>query len=607
MKKIAIITVNFNGQKDTLEFLESLKKLDTKNLETKIIVVDNASEDESVKIIHQKFPEVDVVQTGSNTGFTGGYNKGLEYGLNWGADYYLIVNNDTLINSPDLLTELVKTAELDHKIGLVAPKILFAPGYEFQKNYSQEDLGKVIWYGGGNFDWNNIMSKHRGIDEVDQGQFDLVEKTEFISGCCVLIKKEVLEKVGFFDEKLFAYFDDNDLSERVKMNGFIKYYCGKVAIYHKVSQTAGIGSPITDYFVTRNRLIFGFRYAKFRTKFALIRQALVFLLTGRKMQKMGVIDFMLGKTGANPKLVKSNLNPSYPFKLSIVFSNYNTADLCQKLLASIFNTKSGFDPKNMEVIMVDDYSPIDPETQIKEYLPKITFVRNLENKGFTKSYNRVMHLSKGKYILVLNSDMEVLENSLTEMLNEAEKTEGEAMLGGRLYFPDMSSQDSIYHFPTVWGVIKEYFFNIQGAYFMYVPIPEIKTKVQGIVGACMLIPQKIINRVGYLDENINSYFEDHEYCRRLFGKDIPVYFIPAAKFIHLHGASFSKLGTKTLEVHRQSSIYYYGKFNYILLYITLLLAQKLTGKKPPGSMEASSEKTTILQKFNNLLKNLNFK
>ncbi len=182
MKKVAIITVNYNNQKDTLEFLQSLKSLQSDGLELKTIVVDNASLDGSVKEIKQKFPEVDQVQTGTNKGFTGGYNKGLEYAKYWGADYFLIINNDTLINSPDLLKELVKTADLDPKIGIVAPKIYFAKGYEFQQNYNKEDLGKIIWYGGGSFDWDNIMSKHRGINEVDKRQYDEVEKTNFVRG-----------------------------------------------------------------------------------------------------------------------------------------------------------------------------------------------------------------------------------------------------------------------------------------------------------------------------------------------------------------------------------------------------------------------------------------
>lgn len=299
MKKIAIITVNYNGREDTEDLLGSLDRLDTKGFEVKTIVVDNGSADDSLSKISKNFPKIDLIQTGLNLGFTGGYNKGIEHALDWGSDYFLIINNDTLVNSPDLIKRLVDTAEGDPRIGLVVPKIYFSKGFEFHKDrYKSEDLGKVIWYAGGSFDWDNVASIHRGIDEVDNGQYNKAQEVDFVTGCCILIKKEVIKKVGSFDNRLFAYFEDNDFSQRVINAGFKEVYDGSVSIYHKVSQTAGVGSTFSDYFSTRNRLIFGMRYASLRTKFALLRQAFRFLINGRPMQKKGVWDFFLGKTGA---------------------------------------------------------------------------------------------------------------------------------------------------------------------------------------------------------------------------------------------------------------------------------------------------------------------
>lgn len=299
MKKVAIVTVNYNRSEDTIDFLKSLKKLDSKGFELKTIVVDNGSTDDSVAKISGQFPQLNLIQTGANLGFTGGYNRGIKEGLSWGADYLLIINNDTLINSPQLFHSLVETLESQPQIGLVAPKIYFAKGYEFYKErYKDQDLGYVIWYGGGSFDWDNITSIHRGIDEVDKGQCDGVQEVDFISGCCFLIKRAVFEKVGFFDEDFFAYFEDNDFIQRVLRAGFKLFYNGTVSIYHKVSQTAGLGSKFADFYGTRNRLIFGMKYARLRTKFALLRQAIGFLINGRPYQKKGVMDFIFGKKGA---------------------------------------------------------------------------------------------------------------------------------------------------------------------------------------------------------------------------------------------------------------------------------------------------------------------
>ena len=227
MKKIAIITVNYNGKKDTLELLESLKSLQFTVYSLQVIVVDNGSEDSGVSEIRKQFPEVDIVQTGANLGFSGGYNKGIEYDRIWGADYFLLINNDCLIKDADLVLELLKTAESDNKIGLVSPKIYFAPGFEFHKDrYKKEDLGKVIWFAGGKFDWDNIGNVHRGIDEVHTGQYDEISESEIFSGACVLIKKEVLEKLGGLDEKYFLYFEDSDLAKRAKeAENTVSYYC----------------------------------------------------------------------------------------------------------------------------------------------------------------------------------------------------------------------------------------------------------------------------------------------------------------------------------------------------------------------------------------------
>ncbi len=583
MKKLAIVTVNFDGQVDTFDLLNSLKKLDLIGYDVKTIVADNGSDDQSGENIAKEFTEITFLQTGENLGFTGGFNRGLRFALAFGADYVLIINNDIIAPDKNLVKELIKTIDSKESIGIVSPKILFAPGYEFQKeNYDEKDQGKIIWYAGGYFDWDNIGSKHRGIDEKDRGQYDKIEESDIASGACLLIKKEVLERAGLFDDNLFAYFDDSDFYQKVRASGFKIYYDGKTHVFHKVSQTAGTGSPATDYYLTRNRLIFGMKYASFRTKFALFREAFKLLLFGRTMQRKGVWDFLLGRVGSLNHQKEGGV--FFPKKLSIVFSNYNTAKLAAKLLESIFKKGSGFDENAMEIIMLDDYSPDDPMPQIKKFLPKIQYFKNENNLGFTRSYNRLIHLSAGEYVLVMNTDMAILKDCLTNLIKVEDKFAGSAVLGGRLYFPNMTSQDSVYHFPTIFGAIKEYFFDMKGEYFMYVPCPEVLTRVEGIVGACMFIPRKIFNRIGFLDENLNSYFEDHDLCRRLNRSKVPIYFVPEAKFIHTHGASFAQFGSKTLEIHRASALKFHGKFHYILLYITLWLCQKITRKKPPGSM-----------------------
>lgn len=602
MTKIAIVTVNYNGKKDTLEFLESLKKLGTKNLELKTIVVDNGSSDGSVPEINKKFPDVDILQNGANEGFSGGYNRGMIYGYIWGADYILVINNDTLIKDTNLLESMIQTLKADDKIGLISPKIYFAKGFEFHKDrYSQDQVGKVIWYGGGEFDWGNILATHRGLDEVDTGKYNQLEEVDFVTGCCLMIKREVLEKAkkpeggfGFFDDDLFLYFEDTDFTKRARKAGFKTYYNGQVSIFHKASQTAGIGSEITDFFHTRNRLILGFRYGNFRTKLALLRQSLKFLILGRTAQRLGVWDFLMGRKGASKRFIKEVKKEEYQLELSICIVNYNTADLSKKLLESIFKRDSGFNNDSMEVVMLDNGSEDNCQEVVKEYLPKINrgtisrgeikYLQNLENEGFSKGYNKTISFAKGKYILLLNSDIEVVSDSLSEIVKWADYYNGRAVLGGRLYFPDGSNQDSVFHLPTLSGAFKEYFLGEKGSYFMYLPNDENPTRVEGLVMACLLIPERIVNRVGLLDEGTFIFFEDIEYSKRLRKLGIPIYFIPSAKFIHHHGASTKGIGQeKSYKLLQKAASHYHGKFYYFLLSWILKVGQKLGRVKTPLS------------------------
>lgn len=579
MNKIAVVSVNFNGEKDTLELLESLKELRTKDYELRTIIVDNGSSDNFVKTASKKYPEIDILQTGINKGFSGGYNRGIEHALIWGADYVLIINNDALTPDSNLITSLLETFKENPNAGIIAPKILFAPGFEFHKDrYKNEDKGKVIWFAGGKFDWNNVISIHRGIDEVDDGTFDNTLEIDFATGCCFLIKRDVLEKVGLFNEDYFAYFEDAQYCKRVIDGGFKIFYNGKASIYHKVSQTTEVGSSLTDYYLTRNRLIFGFKYASGRTKFALWRQALEHLMFGRNAQRKAVKDFFAGKVGPREEQ-KWNNEANYQIDLSIVSVNYNTPDLIDALLRSIKNHESR--SMNYEVIILDNGSEKGCEEVVKKY-PGVRFIQNPVNTGFTGGNNKSMKFSRGKYILMLNSDIEVLENSLEQIFSEAASYNQNAVVSGSLIFPDGTQQDSAFYLPTITGALKEYFLGLKGSFFMYAPSQDRNTKVEAAAMACFLIPRKILEKVGFLDERLFTYFEDVDFCRRLKRLGIPVYYTPKAKFIHLHGATGKRLESgKPYELLQNAAKIYYGLSYYHLLSFVLRVCQKLSWVKAP--------------------------
>jgi GT2 family glycosyltransferase len=151
---------------------------------------------------------------------------------------------------------------------------------------------------GSQIDWNNIYGSNFGIDEVDHGQFDHRNlHPDFISGCCFLVNKDFFKTVGLFDDKFYLYLEDADLSQRAKKLGYHLKIVPQSVIWHLNSGSSGAASPLHDYFLTRNRLIFSSRYASLRTKFAVFRESVKHLLIGRQWQKIAVKDFYLGRLG----------------------------------------------------------------------------------------------------------------------------------------------------------------------------------------------------------------------------------------------------------------------------------------------------------------------
>ncbi|MCX6705783.1 MAG: glycosyltransferase family 2 protein [Candidatus Woesebacteria bacterium] len=300
MVKVSLIILSWNAGKMTQEELQNVALLDTNGLDAECVVVDNGSTDDTQDMLsNYKLPNMGYkfIETNLNLGYAGGNNVGLKYAFNGGSDYAILLNNDVILPK-DILTKLVGIAEKDQRIGLLAPKMYFAEGYEFHKDrYKKEDLGKVIWYAGGFIDWDNVYLNHRGVDEVDRGQYDKKEVVDAANGACLLIKNKVIRNIGFLRDKYFMYWEDADYSLRAKIAGWKVVYTPKTCLWHKVSASSGIGSNLNDYFLTRNRLDFGLKYASLKIKMFLIKESLRFLIAGRTWQKIGVRDYYLGRWG----------------------------------------------------------------------------------------------------------------------------------------------------------------------------------------------------------------------------------------------------------------------------------------------------------------------
>jgi len=238
--KVSIIVLNWNGYRDTVECVNSLGKVAYSNCE--IVIVDNGSTDGSEEILRKSFPDIKIIQTGRNLGFTGGNNVGIRHALTNGADYVILLNNDTIVDRA-FAGELVKAAETDKSIGLFCSKIYF---------YDRPD---VFWYAGASFHPWLGWGRHRGFNKRDVGQYDRIEGTERPTGCALMATRELCEKIGLLREEYFCYCEDLDWGMRARDAGYKIVYVPASKVWHKVSRSTGGGSTgISLYYYTRNML-----------------------------------------------------------------------------------------------------------------------------------------------------------------------------------------------------------------------------------------------------------------------------------------------------------------------------------------------------------------
>jgi GT2 family glycosyltransferase len=298
---VALIILTTNALAMTKEQLQDVARLEVGGIKAECIVVDNGSADGTEDAIkNYKLPNMSYkfIQSGANLGFAGGNNVGIRDALKRKFDYILLLNND-LILKKDLALKLTKFMEENGEVGVASPKMYFAKGYEFHKDkYKENEKGMVLWYAGGIIDKNNVYTSHRGVDEVDRGQYNTPEETDVANGAAVIIRREVFEKIGLLDESFFLYWEDADFSERAKRAGFKVMYYPETWMWHKVSaSTGGSGSPTNDYFLIRNRFFYAMRYSSMRTKFAVFRDTLKQIITGRLWQKWGAVDAIISRKG----------------------------------------------------------------------------------------------------------------------------------------------------------------------------------------------------------------------------------------------------------------------------------------------------------------------
>lgn len=287
MKKstVYIIIVNYQGHGLLHQCLKSIRLLNITDAEIRTIVVDNGPIAARVQDLGNIYR---YIRNKTNLGFTGANNIGIRIALNAGADYVWLVNNDTILHEHAAC--LIHA--FDVGTGIAGSKILFAKGHEYHHDrYRVSELGRVIWYAGGIIDWRNMYGSHRGVDEVDHAQYDQPEETDFVSGCSMMISAKAADDIGLLDDRYFLYLEDLDYCLRAKRKGWkVIYYPDSVLWHENAGSSGGSGSRIHEYYMTRNRLLVGLRYAPLRTKLALARESLKYVVGPDTVRRQAVLD-----------------------------------------------------------------------------------------------------------------------------------------------------------------------------------------------------------------------------------------------------------------------------------------------------------------------------
>ncbi len=242
---VSIITINYNESAVTLDLLASLRKLNYDNVE--IIVVDNASPNDSPDIIKEKFPEVHLIKSKENLGFAGGNNLGVKASR---GDYLLFINNDTIVPE-NFINPLVNTLIKDTSIGMISPKIKF-----------HWDPSLIQYAGYTPMNHWTIRNNSIGYKQKDEGAFDQAGPTASIHGAAMMVPRTVVEKVGLMTEIYFLYYEEHDWCEMIKRAGYTIYYQPESFILHKESLATGKHSPLKTYYIARNRIVYARRNFK---------------------------------------------------------------------------------------------------------------------------------------------------------------------------------------------------------------------------------------------------------------------------------------------------------------------------------------------------------
>jgi GT2 family glycosyltransferase len=302
MKKISIVTVNFNQPTITEELLSSIEKTNTyTNIE--IIIVDNASKINPVPDWVIKYPGIKFIRSDINLGFAGGNNLGIKQAS---GDYLFLVNNDTEFTA-GLIEKLVDVLDTHDEVGIISPMI---------KYYNDKQLIQYAGYTPMNY--YTCRNSCIGLRQKDEGQFNhIIGPTAYCHGAAMMIRNEAVNKAGLMAENFFLYYEEVDWCEKIQRAGYQAWVNTDALIYHKESVSVGKKSKLKEYFMNRNRILFTRRNAPLFKKLFFYAYFLLMVvprnvITYTKHKNYNFIPMLLKAVWWNFTHSKNSNNLGYP-------------------------------------------------------------------------------------------------------------------------------------------------------------------------------------------------------------------------------------------------------------------------------------------------------
>lgn len=238
--------------------------------------------------------------------------------------------------------------------------------------------------------------------------------------------------------------------------------------------------------------------------------------------------------------------------LSIIIVNYNVREYLLRCLESIFKTINGI---TFEVIVIDNASSDGSIETVKEKYDRVKIVANPDNIGFAKANNQGLKIAKGKYILMLNPDTEVLEDSIIKMARFLDKNRKTGMCGAALLNPDFSIQNIGYNFPTLSILFKAHILGLDDL----VLNPDKPMEVDWLQGSCMMIRRELLNKIGYFDEKFFIYGEEKDFCFRIKKAGWRIFSLPDCQIIHHSSKSTADCEASSFVEYHKSQLYFFRK------------------------------------------------